>query len=639
MSKEFIKAGYNSASIQKAVTQERQLNYILNSSLQDDRVDQQYLNQWAERNYQTSDFFLNWVKSIFKTENFLTFFKYLRYPLPSAKIIHNRIEPQLLRVFHAEDSDFRYDVKSKDYSDFKQDLNIKKFNSEMFEQLLYKHNSLIVSDLDPVIANKPYRYFIDISDVKSIKEERGIIKKIAFKGCINESEESTDELGFIVIDDKSYSFYNEKYELVSEVAHDLGYCPVHFISPKKVNGDFVVRESLFTYVRQEIEEFNFLKTLQKMTDVNGMIPVVSKVEASKQNEDRPTGQPQNNAIVGQMSSAIYNQNSTLGTGDLQPGTVHEIPIDAIRSDDGSINMDAVKNYLNFHYTPIEALEFINKRIAEVERSIVSTVVGDVLESNESAKNEDQIAKSVSILENTLRSFAEAFNRIRKLSDYDQLALKYGTERVNEVFIHYGTDFFLESQSSLFDDLAKAPNALERKNIIVRISNNRYKNNADQLSRQQLLYDLMPFVSDKDFSQALELDIVSAINKDYQLRFNYWIDQFEALYGDIVTFYKVMDNESKAERLVFINNIITELIKNSKIESIKDQENDKIPLAQKIGVGGTQSLQMIITDPNMSDDQKANTLRILFNVPTDDAILLSTNNKKVTDEKSNLVENG
>ena len=584
MSKEFIKAGYNSASLQKAVTQEKQLTYILNSSLQDDRVDSQYLIQWAERNYQTSDFFLNWVKSIFKTENFLTFFKYLRYPLPSAKIIHNRIEPQLLRVFHAEDSDFRYDVRSKDYSDFKQDLNIKKFNNEMFEQLLYKHNSLIVSDLDPIITNKPYRYFIDISDVKSLKEESGVIKKIAFKGCINEIEiedgkqEVEKELGFIVIDDQSYSFYNEKYDLVSEVAHDLGYCPVHFISPKKVNGDSVVRESLFTYVRQEIEEFNFLKTLQKMTDVNGMIPVVSKIEATKPAEDKPNGQPQSSSIVGQMSSAIYSQNSTLGTGDLQPGTIHEIPIDAIRADDGSISMDAVKNYLNFHYTPIEALEFINKRISEIERSIVSTVVGDVLESNEEAKNEDQIAKSVSILENTLRSLAEAFNRIRKLSDFDLLALKYGVERVNEVFIHYGTDFFLESQTKLFDDLAKAPNTLERKNIIVRISNNRYKNNADQLSRQQLLYDLMPFVSDKDFIQALGLGIVSPINKDYQLRFNYWIDQFEALYGDIVTFYKVMDTESKAERLVFINNIVTELIQ----KQLTDEKSNLVKDSQSIG---------------------------------------------------------
>ena len=565
MSKDFIKSGYNSASIQKAISQEKQLNYILNSNLQDDRVDSNYLQQWAERNYQTNDFFLNWVKSIFRTENFLTFFKYLRYPLPSTKIIHNRIEPQLMRVFHAEDSDFKYDVRNKEFADFSEDLNIKQFNTEIFERLLYKHNSLIVSDLDSFVANKPYRYFVDIADVRSIEVKNHVIEKISFVGCITEIEteegktEVEKEHGYIYIDSEKYAFYDDKMEFVSEVIHDLGYCPVHFISKRSLNNDCIIKESLFTYIRQEVEDYNFLKTLQKMTDVNGMIPVVSKIEATKPAEDRPTGQPQNEAIIGQMSSKVHNQNQNLGTGDLQPGTIHEIPIDAIRSDDGSINMDAVKNYLNFHYTPIEALEFINKRITDIERSIVSTIVGDVLESSEASKNEDQIAKSISILENTLRSFAETLNRIRKLSDFDMLALKYGVDQVNEVFIHYGTDFFLETQTKLFDDLAKAPNTLERKNIIVRISNNRYKNNSDQLSRQKLLYDLMPFVSDKDFEQALGLQIVSQVNKDYQLRFNYWIDQFEAYYGDIVTFYKSLDTITKAEKLVLINNLVIELI--------------------------------------------------------------------------------
>lgn len=74
MSQEFIKSGINSSSIQKASTQEKQLNYLLNSKLQETRFDEEYIKQWAEGKYQTDDYFLNWVKSIFKTENFLTIF-------------------------------------------------------------------------------------------------------------------------------------------------------------------------------------------------------------------------------------------------------------------------------------------------------------------------------------------------------------------------------------------------------------------------------------------------------------------------------------------------------------------------------------------------------------------------------------
>lgn len=145
-----------------------------------------------------------------------------------------------MRVFNAEDSDFKYDVKGKDYSDFADDLEVKRFNTEIFERLLYKHNSLIVSDLDPMTPNKPYRYFIDIADVKSIEEMDGKIKKVAFKGCIFEKEEPGEEdkfereSGFVYIDCEKYAFYDDHFEFVSEQTHDLGYCPVHFISPKKI---------------------------------------------------------------------------------------------------------------------------------------------------------------------------------------------------------------------------------------------------------------------------------------------------------------------------------------------------------------------------------------------------------------------
>jgi predicted extracellular nuclease len=69
---------------------------------------------------------------------------------------------------------------------------------------------------------------------------------------------------------------------------------------------------------------------------------------------------------------------------------------------------------------------------------------------------------------------------------------------------------------------------------------------------------MPYVSDIDFDKAIAQQIVSPTNKEYQLRFNYWIDQFEAYYGNIVQFYKDMEI-TKAEKLVLINNLITDLI--------------------------------------------------------------------------------
>ena len=564
MYKEFIESQYNGESIKKAAQQERHLEYFLSSELQENRTDSTYMQQWAERHFQTNDYFLNWIKLIFKTENFLTFYKYLRFPLPSTKLIKNKIEPQLRRVFKAEDSDFKYVVKGKDNEDFLNELNIKRFNEEMFDRLLYKHNSLIVADLDPNEKNKPSRYFIDIDKVVSIQEKDNKVYKIAYKGCIIHEDKEIN--GYIYIDDQRYAFYDSDKKLVTEHPHDLGHTPVDFITPNRYKNDFVIRESIYTFIRNDLEEYTFLKTLQKMSNANGVIPVVTKIQTSDNddNDSSTPSEPNSDNIMGSQSAKIYNQNSSIGDGDLQPGTVHEVPLGAIQDADGNINVAAVTNYLNFHYTPVEALTYLNDRIKEYEESILVTIVGDIVTGTEEAKNIPQIEKSIAVLENTLISLAEKLNRIRKISDTDMLSLKYGKDLVNEVFIHYGTDFFLDSETKLFDDLQKAPNSLERKNIIVRINQNRYKNNTDILSRQTLLYDLMPYVSDIDFDKALAQQTVSDINKEYQLRFTYWISQFEANFGDIVQYYKEMDND-KEIRIASINNLIIELINKEKPE--------------------------------------------------------------------------
>ena len=567
MSKEFIEAHVNADDLNLATEQEKQLSYFLDSKLQDTRISQEYLDQWANGQYQTNDTFLNWVKLIFKQENFLSFFKYLRYPLSSTKLIKNKIEPQLRRVFKAEDADFKYDVSGVEDADFIKDLQIKKFNKDIFEKLLYNHNSLLVEDLDPIEANKPFRFFVDIKDVVSISEGRNGIDKVAFKTCV--VRDGIEITGFLYIDSLSYIFYDKDFVIISEIPHDLGRTPANFISPNKFDGKFVVRESKYTYIRPDLEEYVHLKTLQKMTEPNGVIPVLSKIKTKKDKKEDikgSEGEPPSNLMMASQRAKIHGQNQTGGTGDLQTGTVHEIEPESIRNPDGSINMDVVTNWLNFHFIPIEPLEYLKTRISDIEKSIISTMIGDVVESDEASKNQLQIEKSISVLENTLGSFAVAIDRIRTLSDTNMLGLKYGPSRVNEVFIHTGTDFFLETQSQLFEDLEKAPNALERKNIIRRISQNRYKNNIDQSARQKILYDLLPYCSDKDFEIARNTNTAGEININYQLRFNYWISQFEAQFGDIVTFWKELTADN-SQKIIQINDLIIIIIQNGTAKSI------------------------------------------------------------------------
>lgn len=559
MSKQFIESRLNFDSIKKAANQQNELAYFLTSKIENYKYSSEYLKSWAAIKYNTNDCFLTWVKSLFKDENFIAFYKYLRFPLSSAKLIHNKIEPQLMRVFNAEDSYFNYDITGKETSDFIEKLDVKNFNTELFREILYNHNSIYVTEMDSDSINTPYGYFVDINNVVSIEIKNNKINKIAYRGSIIEDGEIIR--GYLYIDNLGYKFYDNDYKEIQSAPHDLNSTPAHFILKNSFAKDNIVKESIFTYVREELEEYVFLKTLLKMTEPNGAIPIATTLDTESVDErdlklkDLPESIDD---ITDSAASNISAKKTNKGEGFLQAGTLFKIPIDAIRDADDKINMDAVKNFLNFFYIPVDILKYINEKIIQIEISIISAIIGDHLEGREGSKNELQIEKSISVLENTLFSLAEKLNRIRKLIDTDKLSLIYGKDMVNEIQIHFGTDFFIDSQTKLFNDLEKAPNALERKNIIVRINNNRYKNNPEILTRQKLLYDLMPYVSDKDFETALDQQLVSDINKEYQLRFVYWITFFEAQYGNIVEFYKnlEMDNFTK---LIVINNLIINLI--------------------------------------------------------------------------------
>src|SRR5690606_32671737 len=133
--------------------------------------------KWAERKFLGSDYFLNWVKAVFKTENFLAFFKYYRHPLASARLVNNKIKEPLSRVFHAEDSYFRYKIKG-DEVECPSELSADSFQERLFNALLFNHNAIVVHDLKDV--NTPFREIIPIKNVQAIESKNGVIKRLCY---------------------------------------------------------------------------------------------------------------------------------------------------------------------------------------------------------------------------------------------------------------------------------------------------------------------------------------------------------------------------------------------------------------------------------------------------------------------------
>jgi hypothetical protein len=560
MSKEFIKERIGQSDLAVAKRQQEQINYFTQSKVQEE-VSQDYINQWANRKYRTNDYFLTWVKNVFRTPNFLTFYKYLRHPLPSAKLINDEVIPMLKRVYFAEDSYFHY-IINDEMVEKPQELDCENFENRLFNAYLFNFNDVIIHDLEDV--NKPYREIVSIENVIAIKSKNNRIKKIAYTASIDINGEEV--LGYAYIDDERYAFFDTKVENeILNIPHDLGYCPATYIAnePFSLKSD-VVRKSIFSYVREEFEEYVFLKTLRKMSEPNGAIPITVKLKGGANKDKSGVDQKKDLDQYPLAANTIGNQQAQTGSevppsdSVLQTGTIVDMP--AIKKNDGSIDMEAVQSFLKMYYIPVECLKFIDDRIKDIERSIIANALGDQNQSNDAAKNEDQVFYSMNNKQDKLRSLSMALSWVRNISDSTMLDLKYGPDNV-KVDLFYGSDFFLDTEAELYDRFKNAPNQIERKNVLKRLGQTRYRFNPTRAKREKLLYTLLPYSSDKDFEIAIQNNLVDDSTKKLQLQFDHYIVLFEAQYGDILQFYVTLEAED-SQKLVLIKNLLTNLISNN-----------------------------------------------------------------------------
>jgi len=560
MSVEFVKERHGSRGLFVAKRQQKQLSFFTQSKVQDD-ITQSQMQTWAQKKYATDDYFSTWVKNIFKEDNFITFYKYMRYPLPSARLVNDEIMPQLRRIFTAEDAYRRYTRNGTPIA-APEELEYDKFVQDVFNAYLFEHNSIILTDLKGI--NTPFREFISIDKVIAIDAEYDCIKKVAFIAEM-EMEDGEEIHGYLYVDDKAYIFYDKEYREIRYTPHDLGECPADFVSPEPFGGDEekTARKSIFSYTREQMEEYVFLHTLLKMTEPNGAIPVTTMLQSKQTNN--PSGadkkklpmQPMGAYEIGAQQAYTFSTTSANQESELQTGTI--IKVSPIKDANGKLDMSIITDYMKFHYIPTECLEYMKKRIVEVKDDIIASVVGQFKDNVDVAKNDAQIFTGLTHKQDNLQRLAMNLSKTITKSDFKFMAMAYGRDNVT-VDIFFGTDFFLESTDKLLESLAKSPNPVESKAILERINKNKYRNNPSMAKRMSIIYKILPFSTDKDLAVALEQNLVDETTKDLYLRINYWIDMFEAEYGDIVAFWDENASSSEKQKIVLITNLITSQIK-------------------------------------------------------------------------------
>lgn len=539
--KDFLRDNKYKSEITQAIAYEKQLAYFIQTHLSDtvfENTSTSIDNLWNSSNP-----FINWVKGWMIKENFASYLKFLRNPLPTAGLIQDDIVPELKKVFDSTNAYYNYaftsnankqssEVLINKYADF--------YKDEVFQALINNHNSIVITDY--VDNKEPYRFIINISDVEAIEPTLdGNIKAIVFKGINTDNEER-----YYYYTDKFYAVYKkygEDFIEESKNEHNINKCPADFISVEPLNNEkFVVRKSLFSNLLEKFESYVNYYILQKMCIPHGAIPVITHYKQ----KNKPCGTKFENG-TSCNGGYLMGASGMLGGNDelvpcpkcnnktiIQAGTVIGLPIPKF-GENGESPIDLNANFVKFHYIPTDILTWFNEFVPEKYSEIKYQIIGKGVEAvNGQAKNTDQIARGNQTLENTLIELSTKLSKLRKSLDYKMLKIAYDKSFVN-CSIDMGSDFYLETEFELRDSLAKSIDPIDKENLINRINYSIYKNNPVQLERSNLLYKLLPYstITDTEFISMMGVDPKL---KELRLNYNYYIDLFEANFGELNIFF-------------------------------------------------------------------------------------------------------
>jgi len=578
--KEFIEKCKYKSEISEAIAYENKLSYFIQTHINTDV----YVNDFSKINntWNNSNPFMNWIRSWMRKENFDSYMKFLRNPLPTASLVQDDIVPELKKVFDATNAYYDYNFTSNSSKLASNDLikeNAGYCKEVVFDKLIDNHNSIVITDY--IESTKPYRYLISINNVKAIEPTiDGKIKKIVFSGVNSEG----NERWYYYTDEFYAAYIMSEGDFIEEFKnpHNIGQCPADFISVESLNTNkFVIRKSVFSNFLEKFENYVNYYTLQKMCLPHGAIPVITHYK--KNNTVCETKFENGTQCV---RGYVSGKNGVLGDKDslipcpvcnsktiIQAGTVIGLPVPKF-GDQGERPLDLNANFVKFHYIPVDILkwwdEFVDKKYSEIKYQLVGKGVED---SNGQAKNKDQISRGNQTLENTLIELSAKLSKLQESLDSKMLTIAYGYS-FKGCYIDKGTDFYLETEFELRDSLGKAIDPIDKENIINRINYSIYKNNPQRLLRSSFMYKLLPYstITDSEFNSMTGIDPEM---RELRLNFPYYIDLFEGQFGELDVFVNNYfgDNVTDSNKIEIARKLLIEKVK------ITEQTAEIVPQKQ------------------------------------------------------------
>lgn len=512
----------------------------------------------------TTDF-LTYVQNLIPHDKYKVFETLFRYPVKTNEITHICFD-KLSRIFEGRNPVFNYQFANnelrEDWEAYRQNIlkEPKVWSVKGWEHFQTEINSVLVVDLpqeQKTDTPEPYFYWLPIEDVIDFKANDTCMDYIIFR--------QGDKI--VAIDDISYRVFESKNKtlgaLISESAHNLGYCPSRFFWSEPISiDDKDVKRSPLTNELESLDWFLFYHLSKRQLDMYGSYPIYSGYEQSCDYSNQENGDYCDGGYL-KNKQGFYKVDQA---GVLMPcpkcgnkhivgvGSFVEIPIP-----DGKEQPD-LRNPIQMLSVDRNSLDYNVEEEKRLKNDIITAVVGTNEEiTQRQALNEQQVQANFESQSTILNRIKKGFEEAQAFVDSTICRLRYGNAFIN-ANINYGTVFYVYDANELREryKTAKDNGASEAELDALQnqIVETEYRNDPTALRRMLVLAELEPFrhLTREEVVTLYDKGLITPEQLKLKLNFSSYIHRFER---ENLNVLKFGDNTDFNKKINIINSKLKE----------------------------------------------------------------------------------
>ena len=499
---------------------------------------------------QPTTLFLDWVSHLLPKDKYNIFLHLFKYPLPTPAVAED-VYRELERVFYSRNSSSSYQFTDSELAEDWQNFKRSNLNEpEIWKTIGWKRmqvspNSILIVDL-PTQQNtfrpEPYFYWLEIEDVIDYETPDGTaINWIVFKQPENK---------IAVFDDMSIRVFqlNEKNEisgLVSEAAHNLGFCPARFFWTTQLNEkNKELKKNPITKELSNLDWYLFFSISKQHLDLYAPYPIYSAYEADCHYENNETGDYCDGGFLRNskgdwkfLADGTLEKCPCCGNKRIAgPGSFLEVPVPNV-----SEGIADLRNPVQITTIDKDSLDYNVDECIRLRNDIIISVVGSGgTVSEKEAINETQVAANFEAKTAVLNALKTNFEQAQKFVEDTVCKLRYGEAFISSS-INWGTEFYVFTVKELYDKYKQAKDngasEAELDAISQQIIEVEYRNNPLIMQRMIILKQLEPYPH-KTQNEVVTLFDKGLLDKNkviLKLNFSSYIDRFERENINIIAF--------------------------------------------------------------------------------------------------------